>query len=160
MNHRIRFTVLWFIIKIKTFEEFFFYLEHGFQCGDGQGFSETAGAGKKISCTAWPDQLPDVFGLVHIQEIPLYHFFKPVNVAGQIFHSAVSCNLIRTIHCFFYLSSFLFLFDIMSGFKLKVAGFREISCRNAGAGNRRRRRTVPIKLSGHALPADGCVPPA
>ena len=88
MNDRIRLPVVRLVINSQPFEQFFFPLEYSLEGGYGQRLSEAARPGKKISCGSWTDHVPDVFGLIHIQELPSNEFLERIGVAGQVFHDS------------------------------------------------------------------------
>ena len=97
MDHRIGLPVVGFFINGKTFEKLFFAFKNSLQGREGQRFTKAAGTGQKVSGTARTNKLPNIFGFVHIQKVPLYKFFKIINVAGKIFHYHIlSCCVIYT----------------------------------------------------------------
>ena len=85
VNDRIRLPVVGLIIDSKALEKLLLPLKDCLQCGEGQRLPEAARTGEEVHLFGWSYQLPDIFRLVHIQEVALYQVFECINAAGQVF---------------------------------------------------------------------------
>lgn len=97
VNDRVRLPVIRLVANGQPPEEFLLSLKDGFQRGQCEGFSEMARAREEVSGTAGPDHVPDVFRLIHVQEVALYQVFKRVNAAGKVLHTVFSVYPVDTV---------------------------------------------------------------
>ena len=89
MYDRIFLPVMGLILQREPFEKMFFILENRFQCGQGQRFSETAGAGKEINTLGFSYQIPDIFRFIDIEPVAFDKVFKSIYLVVRFFISCI-----------------------------------------------------------------------